>query len=200
MTVSFQHPSRGLDPCAIDLRCGNDLAQRSLQIVRMKSERSGLALVCDPAGSINQVEPVGPCRVGALGRVAELIQHRRNLDTQLAYTGAGDVGALVFAPRAGEDDLVLDVALHLPNVAGMRLGDVDDQKRDLILILLIQLVEGGHLPPERRSGVAAKHEYHGVVLRGKRRELDLLGLVQFGQREVGRAIAHGQCSRPRMQP
>jgi len=133
----------------------------------MESERSGLALVCDLARSINQVEPVGPRCVGALGRVAEFIEHCWNLDAQLAHAGASDVRALVFAPRAGEDDRVLDIALHLPDVAGMRLGDVDHQKRDLTFVLLVQLVESGHLPPEGRSGVAAEDEHHRLALRGE---------------------------------
>jgi hypothetical protein len=49
----------------------------------------------------------------------------------------------------------------------MRLGDVDNQKRNLILVLLIQLVESGYLPPEGRSGVAAEDEHHGLALRVK---------------------------------
>jgi len=50
--------------------------------------------------------------------------------------------------------------LHLPNIAGMRFGDVDHQESNFALILIVELVEGGNLPPERRSSVAAEnHDY-----------------------------------------
>jgi hypothetical protein len=38
----------------------------------------------------------------------------------------------------------------------MRFRNVDNQKRDLISVLLVELVESGNLPPEGRSGVAYK--------------------------------------------
>ena len=38
----------------------------------------------------------------------------------------------------------------------MRLDDVDDQERYLLVVLVIELVEGGNLPPEGRSSVAAE--------------------------------------------
>jgi hypothetical protein len=40
----------------------------------------------------------------------------------------------------------------------MRFADVDDVEGRTIAILAIELVEGGNLPPERRSRVAAEHE------------------------------------------
>jgi hypothetical protein len=40
----------------------------------------------------------------------------------------------------------------------MGFGDVDDQEFDLIVILVVKLVEGGNLPPEGRSGIAAKDQ------------------------------------------
>ena len=40
----------------------------------------------------------------------------------------------------------------------MRLEDVDGVERDLIFVLIVELVEGRNLPPEGRSGVAAKDE------------------------------------------
>ena len=38
--------------------------------------------------------------------------------------------------------------LHLPDVAGMRLGDVDDEELNLIFVLCVKLVEG----TSRRKG------------------------------------------------
>jgi hypothetical protein len=53
----------------------------------------------------------------------------------------------------------------------MRLGDVDDEEADLVRILIVELVEGGNLPPKGRSGVAAEDENDGLMLRGERRKL-----------------------------
>ena len=76
----------------------------------------------------------------------------------------------------------------------MRLGDVDHKKRHAVAILLVQLVEGGHLPPERRSSVAAENEHDRASLRGETRELHMIGLVELGKREVGRGIADFESS------
>ena len=45
----------------------------------------------------------------------------------------------------------------------MGFEDVDDQKRDVVSILIVELVEGGNLPPEGRSGVAAEDEDDGLL-------------------------------------
>jgi hypothetical protein len=44
----------------------------------------------------------------------------------------------------------------------MGLEDVDGVERDIVSVLLVQFVERGNLPPEGRSGVAAKDKYHGL--------------------------------------
>jgi hypothetical protein len=44
----------------------------------------------------------------------------------------------------------------------MCLGNVNNVKRDLILVLLVQLVERGNLPAKRRSSIAAKNEDYGT--------------------------------------
>jgi len=90
--------------------------------------------------------------------------------------------------RAGEDYLVLDVALHLPDVAGMRFEDVDHQERDAISILIVELVEGGNLPPEGRSSVAAENEDNRLLCRegGK---LNAPALIQLQEIEIGGGIA-----------
>jgi hypothetical protein len=47
----------------------------------------------------------------------------------------------------------------------MRFENVDDQKRDPVAVLVIKLVEGGNLPPEGRSGVAAKDQHDRFLRR-----------------------------------
>jgi len=119
--------------------------------------------------AVDQVKAVGPCSVGALGRVTEFVENRRNLDSKFADARAGNESALVFIARAGKNNFVFEVAFHLPDVARMGLGDVHHQEGYLASVLLIELVKGGHLPPEWRSGVTAEHQNNGASLRGQRR-------------------------------
>jgi len=46
----------------------------------------------------------------------------------------------------------------------MSFGNVNDQESDAAAILLVELIERGNLPPERRSSIAAKHQHHGLPL------------------------------------
>ena len=46
----------------------------------------------------------------------------------------------------------------------MRFSNVNSQKCDLPLVLLIEMIEGGDLPPERRSSVAPKDKDHRLLL------------------------------------
>src|ERR1044072_7946841 len=82
----------------------------------------------------------------------------------------------------------------------MRLGNVNDEELHLIPIVLVQLVEGGHLPPERWSGITAKNENHRLALRGEGRKLELRALVQLGKRKLGRGRSNLYAARARMQP
>jgi hypothetical protein len=46
----------------------------------------------------------------------------------------------------------------------MRFGNVHHQKSNAIAILLVKLVEGRNLPPERGSGVTAEYQNHRLPL------------------------------------
>jgi hypothetical protein len=82
----------------------------------------------------------------------------------------------------------------------MRFRNVDNQKRDLISVLPVELVEGGNLPPEGRSGVTSEYENHWSPLRGKRREPYLRTFVDFHQRKVGGEIANLQAAGTGLRP
>jgi hypothetical protein len=133
-------------------------AQCALQIFRLESKRARFALVDHLPGCIDQVKAIRPSGVRLFGCVIETVEQGGELDSQITDTASGDCGSFFLVFRAGEDDFVFDVALHLPNVAGMRLEDVDGVEGDPIFILIVELVEGRNLPPEGRSGVAAKDE------------------------------------------
>jgi len=70
----------------------------------------------------------------------------------------------------------------------VRLSDVDNEESDLALILIVELVEGGNLPPEGRSSVAAEDHHDGLGL-VEFRESNGAGLIDLGEREVGGGVA-----------
>ena len=183
----------------IDLGCSGNLLQRFLEIVRLETEWAGCALVRDPVRLIDQVDAIGPTCVGALRLVVESVDHCRELNSQLTYAAASHLGALVEIPGARENNFVSQIALGLPDVARVRLDDVDNQERDLLAVLVIEFVEGGNLPPEGRSGVAAEDK-HDRLLRGERGELHVRRLIEFDQRKIGSGIAGLQSADAGMHP
>jgi hypothetical protein len=95
--------------------------------------------------------------------VFEAVDNRGKLDAQFAHARAGDVRAFVITLGTVEDDRIPDVALHLPYIAGVCFEDVNRVKRNLLAVLLVEFVEGRNLPPEGRSGIAAKDQYHRLL-------------------------------------
>ena len=168
----------------------NGLLYRSFQFIRMEAERPGFAFIRHPACRVDKVQAIRPRGVRTFRRVAKFVEHRGNLDPQLTDAGSGNERTLIFTSRTGEYNVFLDVALHLPDIAGVRLCDVDNEKRNLVSVLLVELVEGGHLPPERRSGIASKDQHHRPLLGRESGQLHLRGFVELGQREVRSRIAH----------
>jgi hypothetical protein len=125
-----------------------------------EAERAGASFVGDAALAIDHVEAVGPAGVIALGGIVEGIHDGGKVNSQFDDAELAHFTALGDIFWAGEDDVVVEIIGILPNVTGMRFTDVHHVKRDLILILFVELVESGNLPPERRSGVAAENEDH----------------------------------------
>lgn len=124
----------------------------------MESEWTRLAFVKDASSAIDEVKAVRPSRVGLFGYILKSVNHRRELDAKFANATIRNRSALFEIARAGEDNVVLHVALHLPYVAGVRFEDVHGVERYIAAVFFIQCIEGGNLPPERRSSVAAEHE------------------------------------------
>ncbi len=178
---------------------GCNLLKSFFQIVGLESERSRLALVRDAVISVDQVDAIGPSRIGALGLIVKTVDYCWKLDPEFPHAGCRYLAALVEVVRAGENDFVLEIALSLPNVAWMRLDDVDRKKRDLAVVLVIKLVEGRNLPPEGRSGVTAKDQHHRLH-RGEGGQLHVAGLVELCHREIWGDIARLQTAGTRVRP
>jgi hypothetical protein len=82
---------------------------------------------------------------------------------ELAYTRRSYSLSLFLRFGILEEHTVSYIALHLPNVARMRLCDVDDKECYTVFVLLIKLGERGNLPAKWRSSIAAKNEDHRPV-------------------------------------
>jgi hypothetical protein len=145
-------------------RMWHDFGERGGQLLRLKAKWTGLALVSHVSVLVNEVNAVRPAGVGLFGRIAEFVDHSRELDSQLAYAGSCNEGTLFFIPGTGKDNFVFDVALHLPHVARVRLGDVHHEKRDFVSVLIVELIEGRNLPPEWWSSITAENHDHRLPL------------------------------------
>jgi hypothetical protein len=124
----------------------------------VETERARLAFVDDAALLIDEIEAVGPAGVGLLSRIVEIVENGGELDAKLPNAGVGDFATFIEVARTGENDAIFDVALRLPNVAGMGLEDVDGEKADAIVVVVVELIEGRNLPPVGRSRVTAEDE------------------------------------------
>jgi hypothetical protein len=82
---------------------------------------------------------------------------------KFAHAGRSDPLAVDGSGWVLEDYAFLDVALRLPEIAGMRFINVNNIESDMIAILLVKLVERGNLPAKGRSSVAAKDEHHRLL-------------------------------------
>jgi hypothetical protein len=77
---------------------------------------------------IEEIKAVRPGGIVSLGGIAELVECGGNFDAEFADAGSGDERAIFFRFGIGEQNLVFQVALGLPDVCGMRLGDIDDEE------------------------------------------------------------------------
>jgi hypothetical protein len=94
---------------------------------------------------------------------------------------------------AGEDDVIVQIVGILPDVAGMGFANVHDVERDPVLVLFVELVEVGNLPPERRSSVASENQ-DDWFLAAHGRQLKSALVIWALEREIWSHIADSQVS------
>src|SRR5690242_7385623 len=126
----------------------------------MESKGSSLAFEGHPAGRVNDVEPVGPAGVSALGGVLDIIHKGGHMNSEFDHASFRRLVAFEQRLGRGNQHAIFNVARHLPTVSWMRFFDIDNIERHLILILVIELVERGNLPTEGRSCMASEYQYH----------------------------------------
>src|SRR4051794_8890163 len=129
----------------------------------MEAKRAGFTLERNASAAVDQIEAIRPAGVRRFHSIIQTIHERGKLDFQASYTGARYRYAFGHVARAAKQHLLANVALHLPDVRRMGFKDVNSVEIDLSLVLLRKLVQGGNLPPERRSSVAAEDKDDGPV-------------------------------------
>jgi hypothetical protein len=138
-------------------------SDRGLKVGGLESERTRPALERNASLAIHEIQPLRPPAVGAVGRVVEVIDDGRELDAQSRDADIRERGAFVGIRRARKDHVIAQVVRHLPRIARMRLTDVHHEERDRVPVAVEEGVQGGNLPPERRSRVAAKDQHDGLL-------------------------------------
>ena len=143
--------------------CWNRCLDCPGKIFRVKAEWTGFALVQNSAAVPNQVEPVGPAGICKLRLVLKTVNHRGEFDPQLAHARTGNKGAFRLVLGAAEENSIAHVGLQLPHVGGMRLKNVNGVEVDLAAVLLGEFIQGGNLPPKRRSRVTPEDQNDRLV-------------------------------------
>src|SRR5208283_2148395 len=87
--------------------------------------------------------------------------------------------------------LILFIGLHSPLIGGMRFADIDSQKIDVVLVIVVELNDVANLATERRSSEAAENEDQRAT-GGSLPNVKTRGSVERNQSRIRRLIAHFQ--------
>jgi hypothetical protein len=128
------------------------------ELLHRETERSGSTLVADSAISSNQVETIRPSGVFSLRLVRYLIQKGGDADTQFPDACGSRFIPLAIRSWGRQRHAITYIGSNLPEVRRMCFLDINDIECDAIPIRVVELVEGGNLPPKWRSSVASKHQ------------------------------------------
>jgi hypothetical protein len=115
---------------------------------------------------------------------------------EIADAGIGQILSVGLSGRGAEYHTVTDVALHLPHIAGMCFGNVDDKEFDPSPILLCEFVERGNLPAKRRSGIASEDQHYGPLISEVGKSYGSR-VVETREGEIGCGIAGLESTGPR---
>jgi hypothetical protein len=113
------------------------LHERLRQISWFKPEGTGHALECNTAISIDEIETVGPTCVIFLNLILHGVDQGGHANVEFSHAGKGNLFAACHCGGVLKDDAFLHVALRLPEVAGMRFINVNDEESDAVAVLLV---------------------------------------------------------------
>ena len=155
----------------------------------MKPVRARPRLVAHLAVSVNYVETVWPTCVSPLGSIVKRIDNRRKFDSKFRHTKLSQLAPLVEVLWTRKYDLVIEVVGILPDVASVCFVNIHHVKGHLLLVLFVQLIESGNLPPKRWSRITAEHQ-HNWFLAPQGGQLEMTLVISAFKGEIGCCIAH----------
>ncbi len=132
--------------------------KRGRELPGVETKRTCRRFEANGSGFIDEVETIRPAGVVLLDAIAYRIDEGWNRDMKVSHARIGHGLPIFFRGWIRKQNTFLDVALHLPNIAGMRFIDVNNEEGYPVLVLAVQLVERGNLPAKGRSSVTAKDE------------------------------------------
>ena len=111
--------------------------QGSGQSLGHETKRTRVALETYPAVDPDQVKAVRPSCILLLDAIRDGVNQRRHCDVKPAHACGGDVLTLCIRGWVSKENTFPDVTLHLPDIRGMRLVDVNDEERRAVSVLLV---------------------------------------------------------------
>jgi len=183
----------------LDSNSGDEFLQGVFDAGGLEAEWARGRFEGDAAIAIDHVEAIGPAGVGAVGGVVNRVHDGGKFYSELHDAKLAEFAALVETFRTREEDVIVEIVGIFPEIRCVRLADVNDIERRAIFVLLVEFVEGGNLPPERRSSVAAEDKYDGL-LAAQGRQLEMALVVGAFEREIGRGVADAERPFARVHP
>jgi hypothetical protein len=175
------------------------LRERLCKQFGIEAEWSRFGFEADDAFLIDRIKAIRPTGVLLLDLVLNSIDQRGEWDVQLTHARARHVEAFVKGGRVLIEDAVADVARHLPDIAGMRFGDVNHKERYSVFVLVVDFRERGNLPAKGRSGIASEDKHHRLPASEGRKRHGVL-TVEYRKREIGRGITGVNTTGPGLSP
>ncbi len=121
-------------------------------------KRSHAAPICNAAGFVDDVETLGPCGVGVIGGVVDVVDSEGDGVVEAFDEIVRDRYSLRESFRLGVADVILHVGLHLPLVGRMRFTYIHGQKIGVIFVVVVNLHHVTDVAAEGRSSVAAEDD------------------------------------------
>jgi len=181
------------------------LSKPCANFLRIILEGAIATLVGDAAAFVNDIEPLGPCGIRVVGAVGHFIDAKGYGKFIALDEIVADGDAIFDLLGLGVADVVffLFVGLHPPLVGRMRFTDVNGEKVNVILVIVIDLDDVANLATERRSSKAAEDEDEraargpfanvkagGAVERNQTSIRSLIADLQIATVHVGQGVAH----------
>jgi hypothetical protein len=157
-------------------------------LFRIVIEWAHSAAVSNPSLLINDVESLGPGRVGLVGAIVHVVDAKGHRVPEPFHKIISDGQALLQILGLGVADVVFQIGFHLPLIGGMGFADVDGQEIGVLLIIVIKVDDVAHLATKRRSSKAAEDQ-HQRATRGALAQMKSVVAVQCHQPRIGRIVA-----------